>query len=143
MKSIIAILLASTLFSAIAAEQGKTGVLQDINGKVLVNQGKGLTSGKLGTDLKEGDRIVTLNKSGARISFNDGCMVSLQENQIFVIDSKLGCKAPILGSAGAPAITGTPFANWGGEKLIIGSALLGTGLIVGNNPQDNHPISGQ
>ena len=94
MKIVTALLLASTLaITGQAIAQGTEATLQDLSGKVLMNKGDGLVSGKAGTALVDGDRIVTLDKSGARIVFPDGCGVTLEENMIFVINSQLGCKA--------------------------------------------------
>ena len=70
MKIVTALLLASALMIAgQAAAQSTEATLQDLSGKVLMNKGDGLVSGKAGAALVDGDRIVTLDKSGARIVF--------------------------------------------------------------------------
>ena len=66
-----------------------------------MNKGEGLVSGKAGAALVDGDRIVTLDKSSAKIVFADGCTVTLEENNIFVINAELGCKALPVASTGA------------------------------------------
>jgi hypothetical protein len=146
MKIVTALLLASALAATGQAAAQGTGAatLQDLNGKVLMNTGDGLVSGRAGTALMDGDRIVTLNKSGARIIFPDGCGVTLEENMIFVINSQLGCKAAPVASnqPAAPGLT-TPT-----QGLILGTAYVGGGAIIGNsifnnNRHDNRPISRQ
>ena len=145
MKIVTALLLASTLVIAgQATAQSTEATLQDLSGKVLVNKGDGLVSGKAGTALVDGDRIVTLDKSGARIVFPDGCGVALEENMIFVVNAQLGCKAvPVASNQPvAPGLT-TPT-----KGLILGTAYVGGGALIGNsifnnNSHDNRPISRQ
>lgn len=145
MKIVTALLLASALMTAgQAAAQSAGATLQDLSGKVLMNKGDGLVSGKTGSVLVDGDRIVTLDKSGARIVFPDGCGVTLEENMIFVINSQLGCKATPVATnqPAAPGLT-TPT-----QGLILGTAYVGGGALIGNsifnnNRHDNRPISRQ
>lgn len=145
MKIVTALLLASALMTAgQAAAQSAGATLQDLSGKVLMNKGDGLVSGKAGSVLVDGDRIVTLDKSGARIVFPDGCGVTLEENMIFVINSQLGCKATPVATnqPAAPGLT-TPT-----QGLILGTAYVGGGALIGNsifnnNRHDNRPISRQ
>lgn len=143
MKFATALLLISALIATgQAAAQGKEATLQDLNGKVLVNKGDGLVSGKPGTPLVDGDRIVTLDKSRAKIVFPDGCGVTLEENMIFVINSQLGCKATPLAST-QPASPGLTTPTQG---LILGTAYVGGGALIGNaifnrHSHDNRPIS--
>ena len=145
MKIVTALLFASALMTAgQAAAQSTEATLQDLSGKVLMNKGDGLVSGKAGAALVDGDRIVTLDKSGARIVFPDGCGVTLEENMIFVINSQLGCKA-------APVATNQPVApglTTPTQGLILGTAYVGGGALIGNsifnnNHHDNRPISRQ
>jgi hypothetical protein len=146
MKLISALLLFSALVTTgqAAAQGTEAATLQDLSGKVLMNKGDGLVSGKVGAALADGDRIVTLEKSGARIVFPDGCGVTLEENMIFVINSQLGCRA-------APVATNQPVApglTTPTQGLILGTAYVGGGALIGNsifnhNRDDNRPISRQ
>ena len=142
MKLISAFLLFSALVTAgQAAAQGTDATLQGLSGKVLMNKGDGLVSGKPGTALVDGDRIVTLDKSSAKIVFADGCTVTLEENNIFVINAELGCKALPVASTGAAAAGGMS----GTTAALIGVGVLGLGLAIGggNGNNDNRPISAQ
>jgi hypothetical protein len=147
MRIVTALLLASTLvITGQAAAQSTGATLQDLSGKVLVNKGDGLVSGKAGTALVDGDRIVTLDKSGARIVFPDGCGVALEENMIFVVNAQLGCKA-------VPVASNQPVAPGGlttpTQGLILGTAYVGGGALIGNTifnnnrHHDDRPISRQ
>jgi len=145
MKIVTALLLASTLVIAGQANaQSVDATLEDPVGKVLVNKGDGLVSGKAGAALMDGDRIVTLDKSVARIVFPDGCSVALEENMIFVINAQLGCRAvPVASNQPvAPGLT-TPT-----QGMILGTAYVGGGALIGNsifnhNRHDDRPISRQ
>lgn len=145
MKIVTALLLASTLVIAGQANaQSVDATLEDPVGKVLVNKGDGLVSGKAGAALMDGDRIVTLDKSVARIVFPDGCSVALEENMIFVINAQLGCRAvPVASNQPvAPGLT-TPT-----QGMILGTAYVGGGALIGNsifnnNRNDDRPISRQ
>lgn len=147
MKIVTTMLLTGALVATgqVVAQDTGAATLEDLSGKVLMNKGDGLVSGKAGTALKDGDRIVTLDKSGARIIFPDGCSVALQENMIFVINAQLGCKAlPVASNPTPAAVSGLT----AGQELLIGVAWVGTGAIIGNaasnrNGQDNQPISAQ
>ena len=149
MKIVTALLLTSALMAVgQAGAQGTAATLQDLNGKVLMNKGSGLVSGKPGTALLDGDRIVTLDKSGARIIFPDGSAVTLEENMIFVINSQLGCKALPVASNPPPVAPATGLTA--PQGLLIGAAYVGGGAIIGNtvfnnkkNNNDNRPISSQ
>jgi hypothetical protein len=125
-----------------AQNQSKTATLRDLNGKVLVNKGDGLISGKEGAPLMDGDRIVTLDKSSAEIVFDDGCTITLKENRVLVIDMDLGCKALPLASNGAAVATGGFNAA---AAALIGAGVVGAGIAIGggNNNNDNRPISAQ
>lgn len=145
MKIATVLLLSSALLSVgQAIAQGSAATLQDLNGKVLMNKGNGLVSGKSGAALVDGDRIVTLDKSGARIVFPDGCSVDLEENMIFVINAELGCKALPVASTPPPVpAAGLTTA----QGLLIGAVVVGGGAIIisngSSNSNDNRPVSRQ
>ena len=145
MKIVTALLLTGTLVIAgQAAAQSQDATLQDLSGKVLVNKGEGLVSGKAGAALVDGDRIVTLDKSAARVVFPDGCSVALEENMIFVVNAQLGCKAVPVAST-QPVAPGLAAPVQG---VILGTAYVGGGALIGNsvfnnNRNDDRPISRQ
>ena len=131
---------------AYAQDPANVAKVTKANGKVLVNKGNGLVSTKAGTLLVDGDRIVTLDKSNARVIFSDGYELVLEENKILVIDMKLGSKSAVLASepaAGAVAAGGSlPEGLWIVGIIGAGGALL-AGANSNNNNSDNRPISGQ
>lgn len=147
-KNFSAALTLSCLCIGLASAAEPVGVAKvtEANGKVLVNKGNGLISAKSGAELADGDRIVTLDKSNARVMFIDGCELVLEENKILVIDMKLGCKTAVLAGepaagAAAAAASSIPAGVWIGSIVGVGGALL-IGANRSDNP-DNRPISGQ
>ncbi|MBM4221072.1 MAG: hypothetical protein FJ170_03885 [Gammaproteobacteria bacterium] len=65
--------------------------LASVDGKVLVNKGKGFVSARSGTPLNEGDRVISLNGSRAAVVYQDGCVTQLQENSLLALDKTAGC----------------------------------------------------
>lgn len=148
MKIATVLLLSSALLSVgQAAAQGSAATLQDLNGKVLMNKGSGLVSGKSGAALVDGDRIVTLDKSGAKIVFPDGCSVALEENMIFVINAELGCKAlPVASTPQSAPATGLTAGLTATQGLVIGAVVVGGAVAINslsNGNSSNRPISSQ
>lgn len=156
-RKFLSILILCNAISGVglAADPVGDATLAEFDGKTLVNQGNGLASAKPGAVLNDGDRVITLDKSSARIVFPDGCSIVLPENNVLVINMKLGCKAvPVAntvttgtGALGSATATG---AITGGEALIYGGALLVPGgyAIARNGDRHRHrhrdrPISEQ
>ena len=139
MKFPTVLLLASTvMFAGQVLAKDEAATLQDLTGKVLMNKGDGLVSGKAGAALVDGDRIVTLDKSGARVVFRDGCDVNLKENMVFVVDAEKGCKAVPLASG--PGAAGVGLTS---NQVVLGTAIVGGGAIIIGNGRGNQPISPQ
>ena len=130
---------------AYAQDPANFAKVTEANGKVLVNKGDGLVSTKAGTELVDGDRVVTLDKSNAKVMFADGCELVLEENKILVIDMNLGCKAAVLASAPGAVATGGSTGLWIGAAVAGGALLAGAGGGGGggSDNSDNRPISPQ
>ncbi len=73
-----------------AAERIVVASLDDVNGKVLINQGKGFVGARPGMEVRAGDRVITLDGSAARIVYKDGCVTRLTERNLLPIEAK-GC----------------------------------------------------
>ena len=130
--------------SAVAADKIVLAALGDVQGKVLVNKGKGYVAAKTGMEIAPGDRVIALDNASAKVLYQDGCVTDLHENNVLAVDGN-GCATapnrsraePIRlaqalgsggtggsgsGSGGAGAGTGGAGAGAGG-----GTGLLGTG----------------
>ncbi|WP_301101388.1 hypothetical protein [Propionivibrio sp.] len=96
---------------ALAADQIVLASLGDVNGKVLVNKGKGFVSAKDGMEVRTGDRVIALDKASAKVVYSDGCVTNLKENKLLTMGSQ-GCEKQA--------------DNAGSENLKLAQALGGT-----------------
>jgi hypothetical protein len=156
-QSLIRPLVAAlTLFGAVqtlalaAEKEAIEAEIKELTNKVLVNQGQGLVSAKQGLELRDGDTVVTLDKSETTIVFHDGCRLHLKANEMVTIDHSLHCKAAILASSGAPGAVGAAAGGLTlGQGILIGGAIVGGGILIGNSNNNNNnngnnlPISPQ
>jgi hypothetical protein len=128
--------------SMASAQEGqpKVATLDEAEGTVMVDKGKGYASTKINTPLNEGDRVITLSNSTAEIVFDDGCKLMLKPNNLVKIERASGCRAAIAAVDGTAAAS----ASRSGASS-IGSALLGIGVIaaIAIVDHDDTPISGQ
>lgn len=69
------------------------GTLKQIQGTVLVNHGKGYSMAQLDMELKEGDRVLTMDGARAVIVQADGCIVKLTDNVVFTLKLPSACQS--------------------------------------------------
>ncbi len=72
------------------------------NGTVMADKGKGFVTAPVGTMLKEGDRVITLDNSTAEIVFFDCCRTDLKSNNLIAVNANPGCKVAVLDATRAP-----------------------------------------
>jgi hypothetical protein len=152
--------------AAIAGDKLVIAALGDVQGKVLVNKGKGYVTAKPGMEIAPGDRVVALDNASAKIVYPDGCVTNLQENNILAVDGKGCATAPVRsrtepirlaaalgnegGAGGGAGGAGAAGAGGGGAAFgLSGAALLAVGaeVFVGWPVLDHHKdhvhVSGQ
>lgn len=164
-KTISAVVVLGAFAAGVqAAEPIKLASLADVNGKVLVNKGKGYVSTKSGTTLNSGDRVIALDGSKATVVFSDGCVTQLKENNLLTLDKEAGCgKKPVATGATQPlryaqAIGSTTTDAGGGgaggaagaagnyafrNGLLIAGGVVVTLDVAREHRKDDTPISGQ
>jgi hypothetical protein len=87
---LLALLFASQPFAQ--TSDGTVAKLTDLKGNVLVSRESGLASGANTLRLVPGTRIITTANSHVVIEYDDGCRVTLEENQRFeVSDERKPC----------------------------------------------------
>lgn len=128
--------------SMASAQEGqpKVATLEEAEGTIMVDKGKGYVSTQINTPLNEGDRVITLGNSTAEIVFGDGCKLTLKPNNLVKIERALGCKATIV------AVDSTvPATAARSGAASFGPVLLGIGSIaaLAAVDHDDKPISGQ
>lgn len=128
-----------------ADEPAQVATLDKSQGTVMVDQGKGFASFKAPAKLNEGDRVITLDSSGAEIVFNDGCRAQLKANNMMTIALNPGCKAAIVAVNGAAAAGGTGAAAASVPLSYTGFSVLaaGTAYALFESGNDDTPISGE
>lgn len=122
--------------ASVQAEPMQLASLSSVDGKVLVNKGKGFVTARSGTPLAEGDRVITLNGSHAAVVYPDGCVTQVKENSLLALDKSTTCGKEAVKTGGtqqplqyAQAIGGTTTdAGAGGAGGGAGGAGLGAGL---------------
>ena len=95
MKSrfISALLIASMLGVSAAQAAANFAEIGSIQGKVLVNQGKGFAVLAEGAALKAGDRVMVGKESAAVIAYSTGCTVSINEAMVVTVAKVAPCKS--------------------------------------------------
>ena len=128
------------MFAGQVLAKDEAATLQDLTGKVLMNKGDGLVSGKAGAALVDGDRIVTLDKSGARVVFRDGCDVTLKENIATQGDPvPLGTAATVLAPAAADAPPAARLREAG--ALLLAKTTMPDYGMLSSGLSSFHPLS--
>jgi hypothetical protein len=90
-KMLIGAAALSAVVAPTAGAEGEIAYLLRINGNALVNKGEQYLDGAEGMPLSTGDRVMSLENSGAVIQFDDGCRYSMEENELFTIPSMSPC----------------------------------------------------
>jgi len=155
-------LLAALSAAGLRAEPIQLAALSNVEGKVLVNKGKGFATAKPGTPLVEGDRVIALDGSRAAVVYKDGCVTQLKENSLLALDKAAGCGKEAVKTGGSQPLryaqaigaTQTDAGNGGGagnsnkddpNMFILGAwgvgVLCATGVICHHGNSGNSPIS--
>jgi hypothetical protein len=129
-----------TLNVAVAAEN--FAAINQIQGKVLVNQGAGFVALAEGSVLNVGDQVMVGKDSAAVIAYGNGCMVSVNEAKVVTVAETAPCKAgdslAMSGSNLVAPVADVPYAApAAGFPLLLpllgGAAAVGTILVLTNN----------
>lgn len=141
--------------SAAQAESASVATLTQVDGKVMVNKGKGFVTAKAGMGLAENDRLITLDASSAAVVFADGCVNNVKANSVLAVSKTAGCKAQAANVNSSMPIRyaqiTTNDASLIGTTATVGG-VTGTWLLVGgvitlvaveSTNDNNNSISGQ
>ena len=93
--------LGGLMNATVQAESLQLAMLSNVDGKILVNKGKGFISAKSGMALQPGDRIVALDGSRAAVVYPDGCVTKLDENSLLALDKSATCSTVAVKTGGA------------------------------------------
>ena len=92
--------------------------IKQIQGTVLINHGKGYSQARLDMGLRKSDRVMAMNGASAVVVQDNGCVIKLKQNSIYMLDNYVNCQlgtesikksGPIYARAiGAEAISDVP-----------------------------------
>ena len=102
------------------------------DGLVTIGYRDTMSSAAVDMRLFEGARVMTTTTGSVDIVFDTGCRVALKPGEVFSV-SDANCKALLASRAGAvPApLAVVPGVN----TVLIGAAVVGTGILVAGNKQ--------
>jgi hypothetical protein len=111
--------------------------LAGLQGLVLVDHGDGFVAASPGSQFRGGDRVTAAPGGFAKISYADGCNVTVNSRSMATIDSASPCDggpAPQLLKTADDTTTGGPGYTapaLGPEVIIGGLAIFGIGVALG------------
>lgn len=94
-------ILGGLMISNAQAEPLQLAMLSNVDGKILVNKGKGFISAKSGMALQPGDRVIALDGANAAVVYPDGCVTKLDENSLLALDKSATCSTAAVKTGGA------------------------------------------
>ncbi len=87
------VLVAVPFMLAAEVHAGDVAILDEIQGTVMIDRGEGYSIAHRGEVLQKGDRVVTMDASGAILKHNDGCIAQLAENSMVKMEHVSVCKS--------------------------------------------------
>lgn len=129
------------------AEPEASGVLSVVQGKVLVNVGKGFVAASEGQSLKAGDRIMVGKDATASLWLKDAnCTLALPAQHVTLLRKGMSCQAASLVPDGpvhiVPASSDGQPSGVIDPRLIAGGIfLIGTGAVILSTHMKDTPVS--
>lgn len=131
------------------------GRVAEVQGVVTISDGVTVGTATPGSVIMGGTRFVTASSGAARLTMENGCVISLKPNESLTVGSGMSCQellAAVQPVAGAPVVAGGGGAGLGpvlaGGALLAAAGLAGGGGGTGAAPGGGGgipvtPISGQ
>lgn len=120
------IALAALLSSGVA----NAASLENAEGDVRVNQGKGFTSVQGSVELAPGDKIKLGRKSGALLVYPDGCSEKLSANSLAAVAKHSPCSYKAIVETPAGPINNSPFDPVGGDFWPVAGGVVLVGGVT-------------
>ena len=115
------------------ASTSEVATVKSTNGKVLLNRATAYDPAAKDQRLVDGDRLVVLEGGAITVRFDDGCEQTIDNPSIYTVPSTPPCalaatdrgaRAPVQGSAAAPAAGSSEYLKWGVVALGVATPLL-------------------
>jgi len=129
--------LAIALLLTATAPAVADATISDISGKVLSNEGLGYRAASPGAVLKTGTRILVYRKSGAVLTYANGCKVTLSPGVATVPQMPRNClRGSLSGAAGAGIFSsGALLGSGGGMASVVGFGTIAAIGVTINSSQ--------
>lgn len=131
------LILSSAFVATFAlAQPASVGTVTNVTGSVTDTTGSSVTSTSVGENVVDGERFVTSSTGTLQLTFNNGCVLTLQPNQAVTIDGAKNCKDLIVINTltNATAVAGVGF---GTGALAVGGLVLLTAFADREIRKDN------
>ena len=122
--TVLALLVVSQPQAQIQPNDGTIARLRSVNGNVLVSNDAGLATGDEALRLVPGTRVITTANSQVVVEYDDGCRVTLKENERFEVEKGKPCAlllaqpyGIVVAAAGATIIPGIIVGAFGAAAL--------------------------
>lgn len=147
------LLLALSVLAAAPAFAQTIGTVTTVNGVATVTTGTTGTAVVVGAPIVNGSRVITTSTGSVTLRLNNGCTLTVPPGHGVTVLSTLTCEQ--LRAAIQPVTTTVtttttatqvpvgigPFT--GNTALAAGAIILGAGLLIANDDDDDAPISGR
>ena len=147
------LLLVLSAFAAAPVFAQAIGTVTTVNGVATVTTGTTGTAVVVGAPVSHGSRVITTSTGSVTLRLNNGCTITVPPGHGVTILSNLTCEQlraaiqPVTTTVQTTTTTSTvpvgigPFT--GGTALGAGILLLGAGLAIAADDNDDAPISGR
>jgi hypothetical protein len=141
----LAVLLAmSTAHATVGVAQ-----LSQLQGKVLVNHGKGFEPANGLVELSAGDKVLVGKESSATLSYmGSDCTVTVAESSVVTVSEVAPCKAgEVVGAVDSVIVIPAQAEEGGGAAVapfIVGGFILtaaAIGILIATEDNNNNPVS--
>jgi hypothetical protein len=147
------LLLALSAFAAAPVFAQAIGTVTTVNGVATVTTGTTGTAIVTGAPIMHGSRVITTSSGSVTLRLNNGCTVTVPPGHGVTVLSNLTCEQlraaiqPVTTTVTTTTTTSQvpvgigPFS--GGTALGAAAILLGAGLAIANDDDDEAPLSGR
>ncbi|MEJ6021326.1 hypothetical protein [Ramlibacter sp. PS4R-6] len=135
MHRLLVLGLAFAATGSLAQSPAALGKVAEVEGVVTVSDGATLTTAKPGTVIQSGDRFLTASSGAARLTFENGCVVSLKPNETLTVSSNMTCQELLAAVQPVAAVAGVT----SNTLLLVGAA--GTAAAVAGRQGNSSGIA--
>lgn len=121
-----------------SAKDATVAQISAVKGAVMVNQGGAYAKATSASALAAGARVVASSDASARITYSDGCVVSIAPNAMATVGEKSPCATSGLVRSSSPMQFGET-----GEliPLVVVGAIVIAGIVAVSQGSDDPPLS--